>query len=357
MAILLFFINVFLLALATLNFFTLRKPTDSTETSLKVDVLIPVRNEAENINELVLSLQAQVGVPRAKFYFIDDSSTDATASIITTMTARDSRFKLISAPELPTGWIGKTWALQQGYFAANGEIVVTIDADVRLEKDALVKSINLLQSSNLNFISPYPKQIAKTFSERLIQPILQWSWMSTVPLVIAERSSRTSLAVANGQFFLAKRESLDLVNGFKSNADKVLDDIELARALIQSGCKGTVVSGSDIATTRMYTSFTELRAGYGKSLWQAFGGKFGTTVAIAFLFFTGIYPFVLFLNFHPLGLFALEAVIAARLISAKASRGSYLDSFLHPFSCALLIYLIFFSWRNRKSAQWKGRTV
>jgi len=352
-----FFLNLLLLALAILNYFSIRQPRDSVESQISIDVLIPVRNEEKNIQELVASLKSQVGVPMANFYFLDDSSTDETAAAIRTHTSADARFTLMSVPVLPQGWIGKTWALQQGFLAGRAEVVVTIDADVRLEKDALIKSVNLLQSSGLTFISPYPRQLARTFAERLIQPLLQWSWMSTVPLAIAEKSSRPSLAVANGQFFLVKRASLLQIDGFKSNAAKVLDDIELARALIKSGAKGAVVNGSSIATTRMYSTFADLRAGYGKSLWQAFGGKFGTALVITFLFITGIYPFLLFLNFHPLGLFALEIVIASRIIAAKTSRGSYLDSFLHPFSSALLIYLIAYSWRNKNSAQWKGRKV
>ena len=351
------FLNLFLLVLAAINYFTLKNPNNSANCALSIDVFIPVRNEEVNIDGLISSLKSQTGVENARFYFIDDSSTDKTALKIKSATEGDSRFKLISAPPLPAGWIGKTWALQQGFLASQGEIVVTIDADVRLEKQALVKSVNLLQDSELSFISPYPRQIAKTFSERLIQPMLQWSWMSTVPLFIAERSSRTSLAVANGQFFLVRRKSLELINGFKSNSEKVLDDMELARALIQSGCKGTVVNGSAIATTHMYSSFTELRSGYGKSLWQAFGGKLGAVLATGFIFLSGIYPFILFLNFNPLGLFAFEAAIVTRLISARASRGSYVDSFLHPFSSALLIYLIIYSWRNKNAAVWKGRKV
>jgi cellulose synthase/poly-beta-1,6-N-acetylglucosamine synthase-like glycosyltransferase len=357
MATLVFFINLLLLALTIINYFSIRHPRLSTESNVAVDVLIPVRNEEANIIELVNCFKSQIGLPNINFYFLDDASTDNTEALIRGQSADDKRFHLISVPALPRGWIGKTWALQQGFLVACGEITITIDADVRLEKDALIKSVNLLQSSGLTFISPYPKQIAGTLSERLIQPLLQWSWMSTVPLAVAEKSSRTSLVVANGQFFLVKRENLQAINGFQSNAAKVLDDIELARALIKSGAKGAVVNGSAIATTRMYTSFKELRAGYGKSLWQAFGGKVGTALAITFLAITGIYPFLLFIDLHPLGLFALEFVIASRLVAAKIFRGSYLDAFLHPFSSALLIYLILYSCLNKNTAQWKGRKV
>jgi imidazolonepropionase len=114
-----------------------------------------------------------------------------------------------------------------------------------------------------DFISPYPRQIAISFTERLVQPLLQWSWMTTVPLRLAERSARTSLAVANGQFFLVKKSSLDVIGGFQKISAEVLDDMKLARALISTGAHGGVADGSTLAQTRMYKNFAEIKSGYG----------------------------------------------------------------------------------------------
>ena len=266
-----FFAAFILLALAIANFFTIRRPSAATEQSESVSVLIPVRNEAENIADLVLSLQAQKHLAQLEIIFINDSSTDETLNKLQDAINGGAQIKVINAPSLPSGWMGKPWALQQGYLQAKGEIVVTLDADVRLTPTAISQAITML--GERSFISPYPKQIAKTFAERLIQPLLQWSWMSTVPLRIAEKSSRTSLAVANGQFFVVRKSALSKINGFTAIASEVLDDIELARALIKSGARGGVADGSAIAQTRMYKNFSEVRAGYGKSLWKAFGRK------------------------------------------------------------------------------------
>jgi hypothetical protein len=208
-----------------------------------------------------------------------------------------------------------------------------------------------------SFISPYPKQIAKTLIERLIQPLLQWSWMSTVPLRIAEKSSRTSLAVANGQFFIVRKSALSQIGGFTAIASEVLDDIELARALIKSGARGGVADGSALAQTRMYKNFAEIRAGYGKSLWKAFGSKSGSAGVIIFLFATGIAPVFSWFAGNPLGFLAYGFIVITRVLSANRSRGRALDALLHPISCAILIYLIIYSWRARGVVAWKGRTL
>ena len=209
---LIFFASVALLWLAVANFFTIRRPAPAAERSEPVTILIPVRNEAENIADLILSLQAQQFLNKPGIIFINDSSTDETSDKLQEAKDGGAQIKVINAPELPDGWLGKPWALQQGYLQAKGEIVVTLDADVRLTSTAIAQALDML--GDRSFISPYPRQIAKTFSERLIQPLLQWSWMSTVPLRVAEKSGRTSFAVANGQFFLVRKSALDQIGGF-----------------------------------------------------------------------------------------------------------------------------------------------
>ena len=352
---LLFFASVALLWLAVANFFTIRRPLPALQRSESVSILIPVRNEEANIADLVLSLQAQQFLVKPEIIFINDSSTDETAEKLQEAKDGGAQIKVINAPELPDGWLGKPWALQQGYLQSKGEIVVTLDADVRLTSTAVTQAIAML--GDRSFISPYPRQIAKTFSERLIQPLLQWSWMSTVPLRVAEKSTRTSLAVANGQFFLVRKSSLDQIGGFTAIAAEVLDDMELARTLIKSGAFGGVADGSSLAQTRMYKNFSEIKAGYGKSLWKAFGSKAGSAGAIAFLFATGIAPVIAWFSGNPLGFFAYEFIVITRMLSAARSKGRILDSILHPISSAILIYLIIYSWRARGVVAWKGRTL
>ena len=154
-----------------------------------------------------------------------------------------------------------------------------------------------------------------------------------------------------------RTSALKEIDGFSSVRNQILDDIELARSLIAAGYKGVVTEGSGIASTRMYGSFDEIRQGYGKSLWKAFGGPIGTVVALLFIFITGILPVILIFNGYLTGWLIYAYIVFSREISAIRSRGNLLYAFLHPLSSALLIYLIIYSWRNRGKVQWKGRTV
>jgi cellulose synthase/poly-beta-1,6-N-acetylglucosamine synthase-like glycosyltransferase len=241
--------------------------------------------------------------------------------------------------------------------ASKEDVLVSIDADVRLSNNAINKAVTTMHGARLDFVSPYPRQIAQSFAERLIQPLLQWSWLTTVPLRYAESSGQKSMAVANGQFFVVRRSALISIGGYQTVKHAVIDDVFLARELIKSGSSGTVINGSDIAETHMYSSWNEIEAGYGKSLSKAFGSIVGAVFVVAFLFLTSIAPLILGLLGNVYGWLGFAAIVGTRVLSAIKSRGNLLDSVLHPISVIALIYLIVYSYLMRGSIQWKGRTV
>jgi len=352
---LLFLLPLILLTIAAVNFVQIRTPQRTSELTETIGVIVPMRNEAENVEGVVATLAAQEG--SLHFYLLDDNSEDQTFELLQRFTTTDSRFTVIKGAVLRDKWIGKTWALQQLFDASNEEILVSIDADVRLSNDAVNKAVTALNSARLDFVSPYPRQIAQSFAERLIQPLLQWSWLTTVPLRYAESSGQKSMAVANGQFFVVRRSALASIGGYQSVKHAVIDDVFLARELVKNGSSGTVINGSEIAETRMYASWSEIKAGYGKSLNQAFGSLFGALFVVAFLIATSIAPLLLGLLGNPYGWLGFVAIVGTRMLSAMKSRGRVLDSVLHPISVVALIYLIVYSYLRRGSIQWKGRTV
>lgn len=353
--ILFFLLPLTLLTIGAVNFLQIRTPKRTSELTQSIGVIVPMRNEAENVEGVVATLAAQEG--SLHFYLLDDNSEDQTFELLQRFTQADSRFTVIKGAVLNDKWIGKTWALQQLFDASNEEILVSIDADVRLSNDAINKAVSALISARLDFVSPYPRQIAQSFAERLIQPLLQWSWLTTVPLRYAESSGQQSMAVANGQFFVVRRSALAPIGGYQSVKHAVIDDVFLARELVKSGSSGTVINGSDIAQTRMYASWNEIKAGYGKSLNQAFGSIVGAIFVVVFLIATSVAPLLLGSLGNPYGWLGFAAIVGTRVLSAIKSRGRVLDSVLHPISVLALVYLIVYSYLRRGSIQWKGRTV
>ena len=345
------------LAITILNVFSIITPKNAQKIADKISVLVPLRDEEINAVAIVETLAAQEHLSNVEFLILNDNSTDKTFELITSTARADTRFKIMQGSAVPQGWLGKPWALAQLSESATGELLVCIDADVRLSKTAIAAAAESMRINSLDFFSAYPAQVARTFSERMIQPLLQWSWLSSVPLLIAKRSTNPSFAVANGQFFAVKKEALQKSGGYSSIKSEVLDDMQMARLLLRNKFKGTVGNGALIAQCHMYSSWNELRNGYAKSLWKGFGGVFGSFVAIALLVLTGIIPIISAATGSPYGWLAFEAVLVSRVLSAKITRSNLFDSLLHPISAALLIYLIIYSWLMRGRIQWKGRTV
>jgi glycosyltransferase involved in cell wall biosynthesis len=193
-----------LLAISIVNFFTMRTPAGTQTINEAITVLLPVRNEADNIEGCVQSLKTQIGVPNLRVVIIDDESSDRTKELAFSAISGDSRFTVIDSGGPRAGWLGKVSALQTGLEKTDGGYLVTLDADVKLEASALVNSINLMNEIKIDFLSPYPRQLAFTLSEKLVQPLLHWSWMTTVILRLAEKFPLASTAVANGQLFIVR---------------------------------------------------------------------------------------------------------------------------------------------------------
>jgi hypothetical protein len=212
---------------------------------------------------------------------------------------------------------------------------------------------------NWDFVSPYPRQIASGFIQKVFQPLLQWSWLASVPLLLAQKLSIKSMAVANGQFLIVKRQAYFNSGGHAAIKSEVLDDLMLAKQLLEHGYKGGVAEGSQVAKCQMYQSNLELFKGYQKSLWKAFGTIPGTILAIMLLITTGVLPIVNALLGSTTGLIAFGLIAVSRVIASLRTSSLPNTALLHPIATILLLVLIAYSWFGKmtKSLTWRDRSV
>lgn len=351
---------------SVLNARRLRRPTvPPPATSRRVSVLLPLRDEEANVEPCLRALCGQRGVPGLEIVVLDDGSSDGTAKEVHRVAADDERVRLITGAALPPGWLGKPHACQQLADAVNTvggapDVLVFVDADVVLAPDAVAAALTQLDESGLDLVSPYPRQLAVSAAERLVQPLLQWSWLTFLPLGAAERSARPSLAAANGQFLVVRRAAYRAAGGHEAVRGEVLEDIELLRAVKRAGGRGVVTDGSTLAECRMYGSWPELRDGYSKSLWAAFGSPAGATATVGLMVACYVVPAVAALRGSRLGLLGYAAGVAGRVVSARVSGGrAWPDALAHPASVLTFGWLVARSWRGhrRGTLSWKGRPV
>jgi len=208
-------------------------------------------------------------------------------------------------------------------------------------------------------VSPYPRQVAGSILERLIQPLLQWSWLAFLPLRSAERSRRPSLAAANGQFLVVDAAAYRASGGHALVAHDVLDDVALARQLRAAGARGGFVDGTAIASCRMYDGGRALVDGYAKSLWRAFGSAAGAVFVTALLVAVFVLPWAL-VGVTAWAWPAALAGPAGRLVAASRTGGRVLpDAAAHPLSILVFVVLVVVSFRRRCRGRiaWKGRPI
>ncbi len=341
------------------RFFFLAPDLQMRSTS-SFDILIPARNEESSIAGCVESAISQLDAGRSRILVFDDNSTDETSRILQTF-AHEQLEILTSNQNPPAGWLGKNWACNQLAEKSTAEYLVFLDADVILKPSAVSQAIGLMQKHSLDLVSPYPKQISKGILGHLIQPLLQWSWLTTVPLGIARRSPRASFAVANGQFLVVRREAYLASGGHEGIKDKVLDDIELLRLLLAHGYRGSVIDGTHLANCTMYKDSQELIDGYSKSLWCAFGSPLGSIATVSFLLFVYVVPCLGFFNNNlQLALLGWTSGLAGRFVTdVKTGNRNIFAALLHPVSIVCFAYLNLVSWWRHKHDElfWKGRKL
>ncbi len=338
---------------AALNSVLLRRAVAGGAGGAPVSVLIPARDEETAIGGCLDSVHAALhGQPLAEVLVLDDESSDRTAAVAGRHGAR-----VIRGTPVPPGWLGKPHACRQLAAAATGEVLVFLDADVRLHPGAIAAALALLDASGLDLIAPHPRQRADTIAERLVQPLLQWSILTFLPVRLAERSPRPSLAAANGQFLVVRRSAYQRAGGHV--ADAVLDDLALLRAIKRSGGRGGVVDGTDLATCRMYQGWAELRDGYGRSLWAAFGSPAGAAAVLAALAVGYLLPPVAALFGSRAGRYGYAAAVLGRMITARRTGARTADAFAHPVSILVFGVLTVRSHllHRRGALRWKGRPL
>ena len=330
----------------------------------RVSVLVPARDEEARIGDLLADLAAQRDVPDLEVLVLDDDSGDDTGVIVAAAAGRDTRVRLISSRQTPPpGWLGKPYACHRLAQSATGDTLVFLDADVRLAPDAIAAAVAELDTADL--ISAWPRQLAATHLARMLQPLQQWSWLTTLPLRRAAASHRESLAAANGQFLVFTRTGYQSCGGHAAVAGEVIEDVALARAVKRAGLRADIVDAAPVAECLMYDDDRALFAGYTKSLWRAFGGPTRGLALTALLAAGYLLPIGYAIwGRHPVtrlvGSVGYGAAVVNRVITARQTGSAALPAAAeHPVALVGLFVMTAVSVRRHRQGtlRWRGRPV
>jgi len=341
-----------------------RPPTAIRE---RVSILLPARNEAHRIEPTLRSLLAQQGLADVEILVLDDGSTDGTGDLVEEVAAGDRRVRLIRSEDSPppAGWIGKPWACHRLAQQATGSVLAFVDADVSFDPWAIASSVWLLRSRGLDLVSPWPRQLAGSTPERITQPLVNWSWLTLLPVRLVDSHPHPLWSAANGQFLVFDADAYRSSGGHAAVSGAVIEDFALMRSIKRSGFRATPAIGSDVAECRMYTNFGEIVDGFGKSMWSVFPSSapaFAALGAATVVFFIPPVAAVAArdASTRRWGAFGYASVALGRAVIAhQTGERVFPDCLVQPVSLATLFGIVGVSKvrRRRETLMWKGRPV
>lgn len=248
-------------------------PPSGDETPT-IAVVVPARDEAENIERCLRSLLAQT-YPRQRLTLtvVDDHSADGTAAIVRRIAAVHPQVALLTCPQLPPRWTGKAHACWSGAGAApESEWLCFVDADVWGEPDLLARAVAAAQGRKLDLLSLAPRQELRSFAERLILPcgLMLIAFLNDLREL---QSPDGADVTATGQFMLIRRDAYEAVGGHAAVRGAICEDLYLARRIKRAGRRVLLMSGEDVLATRMYSGWRTLWPGLAKNLVETVGGN------------------------------------------------------------------------------------
>lgn len=255
------------------------QPRTVAEAQPSLSVIIPARNEAQNLRRLLPTLR-QLNYPGPlELIVVNDGSTDETVAV-----AEEFDVRVVDAPDLPAGWCGKPHACHVGAQVANGEWLLFTDADTVHSPPSAATAVAYAQEHRLDGLSLFLHQETR-------------GWLDKVILMVAFAGLfaglRKSAPTLNGQYILVRKAVYDHVGGYAKVRNEMLEDLALGSLLHEEGYLVPIVRGELLAQVCMYAELRQLwqgmaRLGSGSLRWSGVGSL------VTALFVTGaMMPFVI----------------------------------------------------------------
>ncbi|WP_064093251.1 glycosyltransferase [Rossellomorea aquimaris] len=326
----------------------------------KCSIIIPARNEQENIEKLLTSIKNQLIQP-LEVIVVDDSSTDHTKEIALLNGAR-----VVDNPPLPIGWNGKSWACWNGVKASEGEMLLFVDADTWFETTGLLRICETFKNQlNQGFLSIHPyhkmKDGYETFSMFFHLIIFASTGITHFLSLFFTPSG------GFGQCMLCSRSAYYRVGGHYAIKEHMVEHFALMKRAKKLGEPVEAASGKGAILMRMYSmGFKDLIHGWSKSI--ASGAK--TTNVMLFLLtsiwislmtsFVIHFPTLLWTDTY---VFLFQYLLLSSylyFVLRRIGNFSFFDTLLFPLHLLFFIFTFTYSFIQRfitKKVMWKDRYV
>jgi len=228
-----------------------------------VAIVVPARNEADNIAQSVTSLLGQ-DYPALSLIVVDDDSSDGTADVARRAAAAlgaDGKLTIVDSRTLPAGWTGKLWAVKQGIAAAQEKFapkyLMLTDADIVHAPDTLSWLVAQAEANGLVLTSLTARWRCENLPERVHIPAFIYFFQMLYPFAWVNRPDHP-MAGAAGGCMLVRADALRAAGGIEVIRDALIDDCTLAAAMKKQGPIWVGLTDRSVSV-RPYASWTDMR--------------------------------------------------------------------------------------------------
>jgi glycosyltransferase involved in cell wall biosynthesis len=149
---------------------------------MEISIVIPVYNEDESLPELLAWIERVMRENDLSYeaILVDDGSTDRSWEVVTELRHQNPNIKGIKFQRN----YGKSAALNEGFKAARGEVVVTMDADMQDSPDEVPELRRMILEERYDMVSGWKKMRHDPISKTLPSKFFNWTTarVSKIPL-------------------------------------------------------------------------------------------------------------------------------------------------------------------------------
>ena len=230
------------------------EPSDGKKDR-SISVIIPARNEEKNLPLLLDDLIKQ-RYENLEIIVVDDGSRDKTGEI-----AKASDVTVITICDKPPGWLGKNWACQKGAESSEGELLLFLDADVRLKPHAVERILEVYEKNGVPLsVQPYHKTEKCYEQASLFFNLIQIGANGTS----LKKPQNIGLY---GPLILLSKEDYKTIGGHESVKENIVEDMALGVRLKEAKIPYDLYVGDEEISFRMYSGgFRSLLEGWTKNI-------------------------------------------------------------------------------------------
>lgn len=256
----------------------------------KVSIIFSASDEAEGIEPAVRSMLS-ITYPDYEIIAIDDRSDDATGDILDRLAAAHPNLRVLHIHELPSGWLGKTHALNEGTRLAGGDYFLFTDADIVFDPSSVARAVAYCERDNLDHLTLILQVVAKSHLLRMFLLKIGTGFSAQFKPWKIRSSPKHYLGI--GGFNMVRRAAYQSIGGHAALPMAVLDDMTLGRFIKVKGFQQDVLYGYGMVRVEWYRTAIDLLKGLRKNTFTNLDYSIGKLVITTLLFFLmAIWPWI-----------------------------------------------------------------